>query len=327
MKQFSSYFKYFSDSDDVINGIFQNNKIRFTQPWGMNDPLEFNPSLKFSPNVNPYQYYELDGAVFPSIELFCRINIIEAQINSYGILSLTKKPLSFDMWSKYANGHKGFLLEFRSDFSKHPCMKSKDGEEYKIKKVEYVKNYFLEVENILDENNIPSLDKLKDELFFKKLDRWKDEEEYRLVRELADTSSYSQLDDKSYRDSNVYLFDFSLECINSITFGACMSIKNKKKIMEQITDYKIELFQSYIIRNPSEKPEDFDVVKIVNIRNNFSLDELYSLQPQIFIVDNDDDFVNKRNINIKDIKDLPYYKGNEVRMDELYDDLLRHKNK
>lgn len=324
MKQFSSYFKYFSDSDDVINGIFQNNKIRFTQPWGMNDPLEFNPSLKFPPNVNLYHYYELDGIIFPSLELFWRINIIESQINSYGILSLTKKPLSFDMWSKYANGHKGFLLEFRSDFSQHPCMKSKDGKEYQIKKVEYIKDYFLDIEKLID-NNLISLDKLKAEIFFKKLKRWEAEEEYRIVRELNDLPNYAQLDDRSHRDSNVYLFDFSLECVSSVTFGACMSVENKKKIIDLVSKHKIELFQSYIIRNQPEKPEGFDAVKLVHIKNNMSFEELYSLQSHIFIVDNEDDFVNKENIKLKRIKDLPYYEGNEERMNELYDDLKKRK--
>ena len=33
-----SYFKYFSDQEEVIEGIFKSHKIRFTQPRAFNDP-------------------------------------------------------------------------------------------------------------------------------------------------------------------------------------------------------------------------------------------------------------------------------------------------
>jgi hypothetical protein len=34
-----SFCKYFGSSPKVLTGIFGNRKIRFTQPWGLNDPL------------------------------------------------------------------------------------------------------------------------------------------------------------------------------------------------------------------------------------------------------------------------------------------------
>jgi hypothetical protein len=95
--EFGSFFKYCSDSEKVIEGVFRNHKIRFTQPRALNDPLEFNPTILFTNTSPNYQVYELDGIKLPSIELFMRVQIIESQINNYGILSLAKIPDSFDM--------------------------------------------------------------------------------------------------------------------------------------------------------------------------------------------------------------------------------------
>jgi hypothetical protein len=95
--EITTYLKYCSDDPRVINGIFNEKKIRFTQPWALNDPLEFNPSIRSHPDHNIHAYYEFDGCTFPSEELFFRVQIVESQINNYGILSLTKALDSFDM--------------------------------------------------------------------------------------------------------------------------------------------------------------------------------------------------------------------------------------
>ena len=88
--KFDSYFKYCSNKSEVLNCIFKNQKVRFTQPRALNDPLEFNPTMRFHDSEGKYQRYDLNGISFPSIELFFRIQAIESQINAYGILSLKK---------------------------------------------------------------------------------------------------------------------------------------------------------------------------------------------------------------------------------------------
>ena len=95
--QIDSFFKYCSDDSEVLDGIFKNHVLRFTQPRSLNDPLEFYPSIRFHDNKNNYQNYELDGFLLPSIEFFHRVQMIESQINTYGILSLSKIPDSFSM--------------------------------------------------------------------------------------------------------------------------------------------------------------------------------------------------------------------------------------
>ena len=120
--KFDSYFKYCSNDSEVLKGIFKHQKIRFTQPRALNDPLEFNPTMRFHDSEAKYQLYDVNGISFPSIELFFRVQVIESQINAYGILSLTKIPNSFDMWSQYANGHRGFVIELKDGFWCHPCI-------------------------------------------------------------------------------------------------------------------------------------------------------------------------------------------------------------
>jgi hypothetical protein len=322
MKKFTSFFKYCSDSQAVIDGIFKNHKVRFTQPWGMNDPLEFNPTLKFSSINNPYQDYELKGIRMPSIELFYRVQLIESQINSFGILSLTKQPLSFDMWSKYANGHKGFLLELRPDFINHPCMRSKSGNKYRIQKVKYVKEYFLDIEKLSDDSGNLHLSKLQDEVFYKKAYRWKHEKEYRVVRPFSDMPSYNPLTNHPHRDSEIHLFDFSLECIKSVVFGACTSSENKRLIAQECDKYNIDLYQSFVLRNQHDGLESFGDIIIANIKNISHLDDFFNMKPYYFIRDAiEHDITNSLEINR--IEDLPYYEGNENVINTLYNDLLK----
>lgn len=173
--------KYFSDHKQVLEGIFKDHKIRFTQPWGMNDPLEFNPILRFTNQEFIYQSYDLKGVHLPSMELFYRVQIIESQINAYGILSLSTQPRSFDMWSRYANGHKGFVLAFKPNFVSDPCMQSRDGRQIILRKVDYVDNYVLDFGSLANESGEIPFEVLQDKYFFTKTSRWKDEHEYRLV--------------------------------------------------------------------------------------------------------------------------------------------------
>jgi len=270
MPEFSTLFKYFSDNLKVIKGIFRDQKIRFTQPWALNDPLEFNPTLKFHNPELAHQYYEFEGVVFPSIELFYRVQVIEAQINAYGILSLTNTPLSFNMWGTYANGHKGFVLELKKDFAEHVSMRYKDGRQGTVRKVDYVDDYALTIEDLANESGMILLETLQNEFFFKKTSRWKDEQEYRLIRPLADANSYRPPEvNLPYRDEKIYLFDFPLDCINSVVFGIHMSSKNKKRIIKYCEKYEIQFFQSYLIRDEKDdlgKPSKMDVISVNNFQ-------------------------------------------------------------
>lgn len=150
--QLPTYFKYCSDDTRVIEGIFACHKIRFTQPAALNDPLESQPIIRFRQRKGKYTHYVFDGIVFPSEEIWLRVQLVERLRNAFGVLSLTKIPDCFDMWSRYANGHKGFLLEFKADFNKPANMRGKDSKVYEIREVAYVDQYAINVDDLVDEH-------------------------------------------------------------------------------------------------------------------------------------------------------------------------------
>lgn len=321
MPQKTMLFKYCSDDPRIIEGIFCDHKIRFTQPWGMNDPLEFNPTLQFPNNLAAHQGYSLNGIFLPSIELFYRVQVIESQINTYGILSLTTRHRSFDMWSRYANGHKGFVLCFRQGFESHPCMMSKSDQKNAFKAVEYVNTYSINLDDFISGSKEFSWDVLHDEIFFKKTSRWRDEHEYRLIRPLTDCSEYSPKSDRSHRDDSVYLFDFSLECVTDVIFGASMSEQNKRKIVDycRAGESDIHFWQAVIIRDAKDEHKQPSKIKTFPILDYLgSIEEIYKIQPQQFSIDSVHELNDSITIKINELKDLPYYKGHEDIIEQLY---------
>ena len=165
-------FKYCSNSPEVIEGIFKHHRIRFTQPCGLNDPLEFNPAIRFNSNAEDYRYYEYDGVTFPSNYLVNWLNLIESRINVYGILSLTENPFSYEMWSHYANGHKGFLIEFNVGNKKRPRLEFEKGFSLPVHRVRYVSVNIANFDKMANRNNkIPESQFHK--IFLRKTKLWK----------------------------------------------------------------------------------------------------------------------------------------------------------
>lgn len=309
-----TFLKYCSN--EIIEGLFKNHKIRFTQPWALNDPLEFNPILRFKNNGQNYVRYLFDGVIFPSEEQRLRLRLIEPQINKFGILSLTKVPDSFDMWGLYANGHKGFLVEFKSDFNKDICMLSREGKEYPIKKVTYVDEYAIDIDLLTDTKSNISMEQFNEELFYKKVSRWLDEIEYRLVRSLIDYPGYHPLKDTPHRDEKIYLFDFSLDCIESIIFGVCMSVEDKKSIMSLCEGSGIRFLQAIMSRE--EKDTAGFSGKVYIIPEDDWPGSLLDMRPFSFVFQKSDIDHRKEIVKINRLSDLPYYEGLEEWVKEFY---------
>lgn len=323
-KEFDSFFKYFSDNPDVIEGIFKQQKIRFTQPRALNDPLEFSPTMLFNDPETAYQTYDLKGLKLPSIELFYRVQIIESQINHYGILSLTKIPDFFDMWSQYSNGHKGFIIEFKADFWKHPSMKSTEGKEYPVRQVEYVDNYCINLDEIADCNGHISVASIHDELFYKKTSRWEQENEYRMVRPLTDCPDYVIPTNRHvFTDVRIYLFPFDIECISSIVLGANMSVENKEIISQFCENHGIPYSQVFLLRDCKDrfnKPTALLILPVASFRDKHNI---LSTKPQLFCSDTIN-LGNQTTLQIKDIEELPYYELYPDIVGELYEDIYNN---
>ncbi len=318
-KGFDSYFKYFSDQEEVIGGIFKSHKIRFTQPRAFNDPLEFSPTMYFHDNTNNYQVYDLNGTMFPSAELFFRVQVIESQINSYGILSLTKLLDSFDMWSQYANGHRGFIIEFKNDFNNHPLMKSQGGDLYPVEKVEYVEDYSINLESLVDADGNILREDIHNELFFKKTSRWNYEHEYRMVRPLTDCPDYKPPEKPyPYTDPNLYLFPFDWNIVSSIILGANMSIENRKQIVRFCEEHNIECSQAHIIRNHKDRFGKPSTIYILPVGTIVNKEGYLQAKPQVFCTDTIKLSHTYTVVKIAKITDLPYYNGYEEVVNQFY---------
>lgn len=307
--QVPTFFKYCSDDERVIRGLFKDYKIRFTQPAALNDPLEFNPIIRFKHNGSSYTRYVFDGIMFPSEELRLHGQLIESQLNVFGILSLTKVPDSFDMWGRYANGHKGFLIELKPDFNKHSCMLSRDGPEYPVMEVTYVDEYAVNIDELVDERGWIASAMVREKMLFTKTSRWKDEKEYRMVRELADDPKWQPLGNKPYRDRNFYLFDFSLDCVESVTFGACMLGENKNKIIEACKGSHIKFLQAIIIRDQKdrwEQPAKVVIARAEIFPNLLGMGDLGLFVEQKYLKEK-----LRPPITVSELSELPYYARNE----------------
>lgn len=300
-----NFCKYISDSDDLIKSIFKNHNIRFTQPSALNDPLEFNPTIKFHTITTQYNHYNLNNVLLPSGYDLFRIKYIISQVNRYGILSLTRIPDSFSMWNLYSNGHKGAVLVLKPEFYKHPCMLSPTGESYKLEKVIYEDVYSFKLDDVTpdDNGNIP-LEQIYSNFFFKKSIRWKDEREWRMVRPVDDRKNFDIKD-----STQIYHFEFSLDCIEAIIFGAMMSVKNKILIKDYCENHEISFNQAVIIRNLNGKDGEpgkvvlFSEEELKTISPNYQLE---TSEPMACIMDKEQ-WEHRQSLQINDISEHPYF--------------------
>lgn len=308
--------KYCADDDQVIKGIFETGKIRFTQPWALNDPLKANPVMRFK-DLRDYQWFCYDGVTLPSREWWIRLYLIQQRISGFGILSLTEIPDSFDMWSRYANGHKGFLLHFKMDFNLHSCMLSRDGCQYPVRGVEYPLQHLIDIEEVVDEYGRFQEKVVHNRLFFQKVSRWQAEREHRMVRRLSDLDGYEPLTDKLQRDDRIHLFPFSLDCVLAVTLGACMSVEKKRRIVRICDDSGISWGQAWIVRDESERAAQGGKMGAVRLGPMEESPRLIDICP--CILDSDHMEEEKSKTEIASLAELPYWGDNPEWVQELFE--------
>ena len=298
----NDYFKYISDDKDVINGIFRNHEIRFTQPAELNDPLEFKPQIySRSESVGFYKRYRYRGTHLPSHHFFLQGNIIQRYINDIGILSLTKQPLDYKMWNYYSNGHKGVVIGFKEDFLKHSCFQSNKDSSLKVTEIEYVKDYKVDVDDYKDSGEI-NYNEMIQEITSKKTDHWDYEKEFRVVRPLADHPKYQPRNEISVAiDRELYLFDFSLDCLSSVTFGVNTKSEIKREILNACRNEKIVFYQAILIQ------EDGVKMALSPISSFGGEDEYLQLKPQIFTTQAKQFSSDRDTERINKLDDIPYY--------------------
>jgi hypothetical protein len=320
----SVFFKYFSDDSQVIEGIFERHEIRFTQPCALNDPLEANPTIRFK-DQSDYRFYRYRGVTLPSKEVWIRLHLIDCRINKFGILSLTEVPDSFDMWSRYANGHKGFLLCLKRDFNERPCMLSRDGKPYSVGRVEYPPEHSLDIEEVVDGQGRLRMNVVHKRLFFEKVSRWQDEREHRMVRPFSDLDSYRPVSDGLQKDHDKHLFDFSLDCVLGVTLGACMSVENKRRIIEACEAAGIAYNQACIARDERERGTLGGRIGRVILPPPDLSPRLIDICPCILDSAHIEDQKNKS--EIASLSELPYWKNDPAWVQEWYENLKNRERK
>jgi hypothetical protein len=152
---------------------------------------------------------------------------------------------------------------------------------------------------------------LRKRFFYSKTSRWKHENEYRLVRPLADCPEYvPPQKHASYRDNSLYLFDFSFDCIASVTFGAYMAVAKKRLIELCCEGQNIGFFQAVILRNSQGRDGLPGNINLVPIDEFGTRSRFYSMEPHHFCSDINE-HVGASPKRIANLRELPYYEGHE----------------
>jgi hypothetical protein len=306
-ESFSGYCKYCSDADAVREGIFVQHKIRFTQPAALNDPVDCHPLLNVPCEFGQHTRFRIDGVLMPSAQEWYHMHLIESRVNAFGILSLTKNPISFDMWSKYANGHKGFLIELKAGFNQHPTFLSPAGSRYEVLPVKYVDVFEVPLDECQDQNGELSLEKFEDRFFYTKFKRWEGEQEHRLVRPLGDLGKpSSNFHIGTYRDySTIYTGCLPLELIGSVIFGAFMDPEIKRWIVRQCAGTNVQFGQCILFPRERDAAGLAPAINILPLDDPSKLSKILEMKPQLFLMA-DDKLLATKEIQLGSIDELPY---------------------
>ncbi|HBG77785.1 MAG TPA: hypothetical protein DDW84_02895 [Phycisphaerales bacterium] len=323
IEQLRTLFKYVSDSPKIIDDIFLNHKIRFTQPAALNDPLEFNPAIRFDPEGDNFKRFKYNEITFPSIHDWERLNLIEQRINNFGMLSLTDNPYSFEMWCHYANGHNGILIEFNIPDKSKPTLQLIEGVNLRAHKVKYVRDYMINMDRLYQGGNSIPFHKIRDAIFLRKTLHWRYEREYRIIRQLTECDTYKPPAQRtSYRDRDgLYLFPLSLNCISSIIFGINTSQELKRKIIKSCNGTHINFLQAIVFKDLQNK------IDFIPIDQFGTIDKYLEQLPQIFTFDSIERKYKDLYITVNSLNEIPYYPRQPNDYDEFYKKQLKKRNK
>ncbi len=239
MQEHMALYKYV---EPVRIDVLRSGKIRFTPPHSLNDPFELNPYFmglmdrarllseldsKYSTIVNA-TIRAYPAAVRAEVERqvlamlvtegeqlrheFEAMSAVEAKESGarilawvnrkLGMLALSEVPDDILMWSHYADGHKGMVLEFDDSHSWFNGMHPANPLFTRSLKVQYGRERPALVLDKFDQVTI----------FLAKSDRWKYEREVRVIRPLEEA-------DEVRDGENIHLFQIPPACITAVVCG------------------------------------------------------------------------------------------------------------
>ena len=247
-------YRYFLFSKDKSKDIFEHNKLYFRNPNKFNDPFDCKPLLTLERDLNQEEYIkfvmnnyresmgrDLDNEEKQSYEkkainafrnldrdqssrVSMKFNSIIKEslaksINEFRILCLSEKYNDILMWSHYANGHRGFVLQFDTEalfenFKQRP------------QKVFYPPEESYPSIKDFNERNCTHM------FLITKSSHWGYEEEWRILMHIEDK-------DNPEGDRKVYKFKKGL--ITGIILGCKMEDQSKEEISEWIREYQPQI--------------------------------------------------------------------------------------
>jgi hypothetical protein len=237
----SALFKYLHP---LRINVLQDLLIRFTQASSLNDTLELKPPVKgvasderLAELAGERQIPKLQDMISPEIkknlELICpglleqciasfipecvhqtKLNheknphaVFNALDQLFGILSLAEIPTDVRMWGHYADGGRGFLIEFDPKHSWFHAKREERDSFRHMRQVLYVSSrpgkYLLDVTDL--------------DFLYTKWDVWSDEKEWRILRGFNDAAKKCTAHDPYGND--VLLFAIPPDSIRSIIIG------------------------------------------------------------------------------------------------------------
>lgn len=222
-------------NDDAIDALFKSYAI-FSSRKIFNDLFDskvelVKPSARQiksardkakSDDKNTYKYLNKwisNGKI--TIEGVTEIQKLEMEINklidSYAFLSLSAKNNSNLMWSHYANSHRGFCIEFRSEYIPADKVLYQDS----IPQIELAK--ILAMPPVIPDSEDPHIGKKIWHALRTKLNEWDYEEEYRF-----------QYDKKLKPEEKFMKVPYTPDFLESVIFGCRTPQKTKDFIASNI---------------------------------------------------------------------------------------------
>lgn len=231
-------YKYQSFKKNPINNI-RERTIWFSKPCGLNDPFDMSISIRFGRKKSDFQeladFIEKDTGLKPDAKHLtnglinqkfissCR-NIYDCEMKrrnemfqQWGVASFSEIPDNILLWSHYADGHKGFCIEF--DTSYFPFINLK-----KVHKVIYRDSYpYVHPKYVLETNEFPFTSLIT------KSKKWKYEQEWRILSTDGDTSIV-----------------YEINALTSICFGCLMPADQISKICQLLKNSNITFYKMKI---------------------------------------------------------------------------------
>ena len=232
-----SLYKYvkFKDLKRILDG-----SIRFTQPGAFNDPFEMVPELHVPEEFGSQEVPILFSLTAPRREPTVGAldddfesayssdqnsrSILYLLNGEIGILCLSKNGSSLLMWSHYADGYSGAVVEFDEThefFSGH----------FEMKYCEHRPK--MDIASYTDGDEPTPIAEL-----CVKAKEWEYEKEVRVVKRLADCRCVD-----TANDFPIYVMDVPSDCIKSVILGERMPVCHQREIWDLLKDMEnVSLF-------------------------------------------------------------------------------------